>query len=870
MDNSQLKILLLEDMASDAEFIVRELDRSGIPCQAKWVVSKEDFCRELAGFSPDIVLSDFAMPEINGLEALDIVRQQCPQTPFIFVSGTMGEEFAIESLKRGATDYILKANLARLSPSIIRAIEERKERVARLRAEQMLKESELRKGAIVNGALDCILSIDNELRIVEFNPSAEKTFGYEQAEVVGKDVIETIFPVEIRDAQRRKFLDYYETGEREVLEKWIEVNGIRRDGRCFPMEIAATPIVIPGKTLFSIYIRDIVERKNQEENIKRLTRLYAVLSSINATIVRVHEAMDLFNEVCRIVVEHGKFKMAWIGWAGHGENYVKPVACYGQEMGMLPRERIYIGEIDSDKVEGVSGAVDGKEIVIVGDIEKSAIPDKDHLLQQGYHSLIKLPLFTDGKLVGILSLYRTEQSLIGDDELKLLSELSGDISFALDVIAKEKKIDYLAYYDGLTGLANRHLFFERVTQNLHIAKQDGRPVAIMTVDLDGFKNVNDTLGWQAGDELLKQVTQRLGSAATEPERLARIGADRFALTVDSDVETEAVRLLEKKITVLNKPYNVSGHELSIGCKAGVAFFPADGCDAETLFKNAEVALKKAKSSGERYLLYAPDMNAKVSARLSLETKLRQALDQQQFVLHYQPKVSLKNGAIVGLEALIRWDCPGRGLVPPGEYIGILEENGMILDVGRWALERACVDNAHLRNRCYSPLRIAVNVSQKQLHHKDFLADISRVIKKYGGTVGLDLEITETMIMQDVEDCIEKLKAAKEMGFHIAIDDFGTGYSSLSYIARLPVSALKIDRSFVANMISDSNHLAIVSTVISLAHAINLQVIAEGVEEPEQENLLRLLRCDEMQGYIFSPPVPINKIETMLARQAAAG
>lgn len=869
MAKQQLKILLLEDEATDAELAMRELHRAGIPCATKWVMTRRDFNHELDEFSPDVVLSDFAMPEINGLEALTIVRENYPETPFIFVSGTMGEEFAIESLKRGATDYILKTNLARLPPSVVRAIEERNERLARLKAEQLLKESELRKGAILNGALDCILSVDSELRIIEFNPAAEKVFGYDQAEVVGKDVVEIVFPAEIRETQRDKFYHYHKTGEREVLEKWVEVNGIRRDDSQFPMEIAATPILLPGKTLFSIYIRDIVERKNQEENINRLTRLYAVLSNINSTIVRVHEPKELFNEVCRIVVEYGKFKTAWIGLLDLGGAYIEPVASYGMDEEILPKKMPLVDGDDPMDFEGVSKAVRDQEIVIVNDIEKSNILNKERFLRLGYKSLVKLPLHTEGRAVGVLALYRTERAFIVGDELKLLLELSGDISFALDVIAKEKKIDYLAYYDALTGLANRTLFFERLTQNLHLAGQENKLVAVLATDLDGFKNVNDTLGWQAGDNLLKQVTQRLTSAVTEPGKLARIGADRFALVVDAEEETEAARILEKNIHILNRPYQVSGQELSIGCKTGVAFFPNDGADAETLFKNAEAALKKAKETGEQYLLYAPAMNAKVSDRLSLENKLRQALELQQFVLYYQPKVSLKTGNITGLEALIRWNCPGKGLVPPGEYISILEENGMILEVGRWALDKARADYARLQKKGFPSLRIAVNVSQKQLHHKDFVQDISQVLEKAGGTRGLDLEITETMIMQDVEACIEKLQAVRNMGIKISIDDFGTGYSSLSYIAHLPVSSLKIDRSFVSNMTSDPNHLAIVSTIISLAHALNLEVIAEGVEEKEQENLLRLLKCDEMQGYIFSPAVPIEKIESLLAAQARA-
>jgi EAL domain-containing protein (putative c-di-GMP-specific phosphodiesterase class I) len=315
---------------------------------------------------------------------------------------------------------------------------------------------------------------------------------------------------------------------------------------------------------------------------------------------------------------------------------------------------------------------------------------------------------------------------------------------------------------------------------------------------------------------------------------------------------------------LEHPFRLNDAVFRIAAKVGVALFPDDGADADTLFKNAESALKKAKLSGDKHLFYAPEFNAQIAQKLTLENKLHRALEQGQLVLHYQPKVNLKSGQICGLEALMRWNDPETGLVPPMKFIPLLEETGMILEAGRWALAKAASDSLAWQSKGLRVLRIAVNVSPIQLQQKDFVGMVAQVISGAGNTaVELELEITESLIMQDIEANIQKLRGIREMGIEVAIDDFGTGYSSLSYIAKLPVNALKIDRAFIINMTSNSDDLSIVSTIISLAHSLNLRVIAEGVETEEQANLLRLLKCDEIQGYLFSPAVPAERIEEFL-------
>jgi len=343
-----------------------------------------------------------------------------------------------------------------------------------------------------------------------------------------------------------------------------------------------------------------------------------------------------------------------------------------------------------------------------------------------------------------------------------------------------------------------------------------------------------------------------------------VDADHFAAVLpEVKQEGDMARLLDKKMKAfLEHPFRLNDAVFRLAAKVGIALFPDDGADPETLFKNAEAALKKAKASGERYLLHTQKMTEAVAGKVTLENQLRHAFDKEEFVLHYQPKVSLVSGKLTSAEALIRWNDPRTGLVPPSLFIPILEETGLIYEVGCWALRKAIEEYLRWRSAGLPVVRIAVNVSPLQLRNRGFIAEVKQAIGVDAhAAAGLELEITESLIMEDVEHSIAALRAIRAMGVSIAVDDFGTGFSSLSYLAKLPVDTLKIDRSFVIDMTAAPEGLALVSTIINLAHSLKLKVVAEGVETEEQSRLLRLLNCDEMQGYLFSKPVPSEIFET---------
>jgi diguanylate cyclase (GGDEF)-like protein/PAS domain S-box-containing protein len=603
--------------------------------------------------------------------------------------------------------------------------------------------------------------------------------------------------------------------------------------------------------------------------IDRLSRIRSVLGGINAAIVRIRTKKELFEEACHILAEAGRFQLAWIGVVDQDTMQIKPVA----RAGAAPESSSNMQAprpLDDKAPQGrgpSAEAVLEKRAVIVNDVQNDPrISRKQDHLERNINSIAVLPLLVADEAVGVLALHAREAGFFDEEEMKLLAELAGDIAFALQTIEKQEKLDYLSYFDTLTGLPNRTLFVDRAGQQMRSRAGEPLLVALILINIERFRNINESFGRNGGDELLKLVAGRLENAFNGKDYLARVGADSFGVVMRGIRDTAAVvNAIENQVLgCFREPFKVGGSELRAAAKAGIALFPADGADADTLFKNAEAALKKAQGGSERFLFYAADMNARIAHALTLENRLRKAVEAQQFVLHYQPKIDLSNDAICGLEALIRWQDPETGLVPPGSFIPLLEETGLILEVGKWALTQALLQHREWTARgCKAP-RVAVNVSAIQLQQKDFADMVINVVQE-GGRIpeALELEITESLLMKDVDASIRKLSLLRGLGIHIAMDDFGTGYSSLSYVARLPINSIKIDRSFINGMANSPQDMAIVTTIIALAHSLNLRVVAEGVETESQSKLLKLLKCDEAQGYLFSKPIPAPDIERLL-------
>lgn len=856
-----LKILLLEDSVADAELVGLTLTRARVPYEIRRVDTKDEFQRELAEYEPDIILSDHTMPGYDGLSALAEARNTRPDIPFVFVSGTLGEANAVESLKHGASDYVVKGDLMRLPSAIERALKEKRLRLEREQLEQKLRNSESLFKSLAEQAPIGIVLNDTKMNVLFVNDAWDEIAGR-----VAKDIFTEDWPNLMHADDREhvagtlaKFLQNQQPVNFEY--RFLRASG---EIRWLSARLAGLYNAAGEFTGFIGLTSDITEQKLAEQKVARLSRIQAVLSGINSTIVRATDVEQLCNDACRIAADKGNFPIAWIHVVDAETGKVTTTTAAGKQVTPELFQRLpQPGQLlDTGRVSARAYA--DRQALVINSMEDfpSNQANIAVMRKRGIASIVFLPLMLGESIFGVLVLTAETADFFTTDEMQLLKELAEDIAFALDHLAKKEQLNYLAYYDSLTGLPNRTLFFDHLRQHIYDAQREDRRFGVLAVDIERFRHINESFGEHFGDALLQAVAERLTKYAKSSGLMGRLSGDSFGIISPAGRDITALaQVFERNISEWAKtPFKLLGKDINVPVRAGVAIFPDDGKDAETLFRNASAALKQAKTSGERLLFYSEEINARVAEHLQLEIRMRTAIEQQQFILHYQPKVDLVSHEVKSVEALIRWIDPERGMVPPGEFVPILEQSGLIYEVGLWALQRACDDYAELCKRFSAAPTIAVNVSALQLKRKNFHEEVLGVIDKApDGRHGVDIEITESLLMHDIEDNIRKLKKIRDHNVHIAVDDFGTGYSSLSYIARLPIDVLKIDRSFVIKMAESSDDLAIVSTIITLAHSLNLKVVAEGVETEEQARMLRLLKCDEAQGFLFCRPLALKEL-----------
>lgn len=614
--------------------------------------------------------------------------------------------------------------------------------------------------------------------------------------------------------------------------------------------------------------------KEDEARIARLNRIYAVLSNINSAIIRIHERNALLQEACRIAVDEGRFELAYISLLDPETFSLVPTYVAGSDTG-FPREiRLRLPKNGSKDSDDIGAALQAGAAVFVNNLERDtrATLNREVALRHGYRSCALLPLQTAGKSVGCLHLYADETGFFDDQEMKLLYELAADISLGLEYIEKEGKLHNLANYDLLTGLPNRMLHRDRLEQSLSRAKHHGRHVAVMTLHVDRLKEINSLHGQHVGDMLLREAARRLRVLVREGDTVARASSSVFSVVLADVAHTRDVIMVARKIIdVFAEPIQLNGTEYYVAVRIGIAVYPDDGDNIDTILKNAETALNiSRRETGNTYRFYTPEINTRAMERFEVEQELRHALERNELSLHYQPVVDMKTGKITGCEALLRWLNPTLGAVSPGRFIPVAEETDLIVPIGEWVLKTAC-EQARQWHEQGLRLRMAVNVSAKQLRHADFPATVMTILRQTGldpASSFLTMEITESELMENAERSAEFLKNLQARGLSVSIDDFGTGYSSLSYLKRLPVDTLKIDISFVRDITRNHDDYAIVKAIIALAHSLDMNVVAEGVETREQFTALRVLGCDAAQGFLFSPAVPPAEFEKLYDRSFA--
>ncbi|MEW6314390.1 MAG: EAL domain-containing protein [Pseudomonadota bacterium] len=632
-----------------------------------------------------------------------------------------------------------------------------------------------------------------------------------------------------------------------------------------------------------LHVRSELQRSREvEKKISRIASLYSALRATNRAIMRATNRTELFEEVCRIAVEYGQFKMAWIGEVELATRTIQVVAKAGDDAGYTRTLHI---SMDSDRAEGrgTSGtAVREGRHVVCNDLlaDASMAPWHGAARKAGFAAVASFPLWQEGEVVGVMSLYPAQPDFFDQPLIDLLIEMARDISFALDnfkredrrkraeetLVARERQLEMLAHYDTLTGLPNRILLQDRVDQALTHASRHNKRVGLLYVDLDRFKNINDSLGHFIGDVLLQAMAQRFRTCIRDEDTISRLGGDEFIVVLpDTNIEG-AAHVAQKILISAGERYEIEGHEMTVTPSIGISIYPEDGRNFDTLFKNADAAMHHAKSNGRNnYQFFTAQMNESALERLTLENGLRRALERGEFLLHYQPQIEIDSGRLLGMEALIRWQHPVLGLVPPGKFIPVAEESGLIVPIGEWVLSEACRQNRAWQEAGLPEFAVAVNLSALQFHQKNLPEKIILALEESGLDASyLELELTESLVMQHAEETITVMQHLKSMNLRLSIDDFGTGYSSLSYLKQLPIDRLKVDRSFVNDVASNPDDAAIVRAVISMAHNLRLRVIAEGVETEEQLAFLKSEGCDEMQGYYYSKPMPAADVAEFLA------
>ncbi|HUJ13145.1 MAG TPA: EAL domain-containing protein [Thermoanaerobaculia bacterium] len=654
---------------------------------------------------------------------------------------------------------------------------------------------------IISTMADALFVCDGEGRIQFANRAAEAVLGYAPRELVGRSIEELIDDPEGDSSTMNLRVAASKTKERTFLAK----NNERVE-----MMLSIAPVMQHGEATGAVLIgRDIRERRENERQLQ--------------------SAMDALRDSenrYRLLFEQNAAGVCVTKLDG------EIVDCNATFASMLRYER---AELIGNKIA----------LLYERPVERAEI---EHMLQSA-KTLNSIETELRRKSGG--SLYVLQNlTLVGDRIHMTVADIS-------DRKRAEEQIEFHAYHDVLTRLPNRKLFTDRLTQNLTHARRSGKPLAVMFVDLDHFKTINDTLGHTAGDELLLEMARRLRSCVREEDTVARLGGDEFTIILSELRHPEdAITVAEKIIAAVQKPLTVGEMSIEVSASIGIALYPVDGNDPESLLRNADSAMYRAKESGRNtYQLCTDEMKGRALQRLSLETRLRRAINEDQLVLHYQPQFSLSEGKVIGAEALVRWNDPERGLVFPGSFIPVAEESRLILPIGDWVLRTACSQMRAWRQSGLNLPRVSVNLSARQFQQADLVESVRRVLEDTRlDATALEIEITETTAMANAEATIETLHALRDLGVSISIDDFGTGYSSLNYLKRFPITCVKIDASFVRDMNRSDGDAAIVSAVIAIARSLRLRVVAEGVETEDQLTALKRRRCDGAQGYYFSRPV----------------
>jgi len=717
----------------------------------------------------------------------------------------------------------------------------------RLRATNSIREREYRLNGVMNTVADAIITTDDAGIVQSYNPAAEKMFGYKAVDIIGKN-INLVIPGNQGKRHNQYYRSYLKTGKKKVIgETGRELQAMKADGTLFPIELSLTELHLGADRFFTGIIHDITNRKRAEEALRK---------AHNELENRVEErTRELTLEIAERKTAEKNLELA-----------AKVIANLTEAVVIVDK---------NFKVSSVNPAF--SEITGYGAAEiigkrppfyKALKQNRD--LFQRMNADLKAKGYWEGELW--TEKQNAQKFAIRISISAIVVDAGKDLQYAIvfnDITKRkqdEERIYYQANYDSLTELPNRTLFQDRLHQGLFTMARSGRKLGLMFLDLDGFKEINDNYGHDVGDLLLQEAATRLQECARNGDTVARLGGDEFTVIMPNLLDPADARLLAQRILdAISTPFTLKGHETNVSASIGVTIFPNDASDANELVKNADVAMYRAKENGKaNFEFFTSELNEEIQERLVIKNGLGRALENDEFFLHYQPKMDIKTGRIAGVEALMRWNSKTMGSISPVKFIPVLEETGAIVEIGEWALRTACQQHNTWIAEGLPPIRIAVNLSARQLREETFVSKVMDIMKETGATPNsLEVEITESMVMSDATNAVAALMELNDLGLHISMDDFGTGYSSLSYLKNFPIHSIKIDRSFVSDIATSNDDTALVQTIIQYGHNTNRKVIAEGVENEEQLAILKKYSCDEIQGYYISKPLPADQLTDFL-------
>jgi len=816
-------VLLIEDDPADARLIQDALaDLPDSTFHVEWVCCLANAIERLQSAPVDVILLDLTLPDSQGILAFDQVFAARPEALILVLSTESDEELAREAVARGAQDYLAKVHInAHWLPRALNYVIERKA------IRESLRLSESRFRAMSDAAPLGIFVSDADGACEYTNAAYHKISGLSFDESLGMNWSMAIHPED-----RERVLAEWRIAARSQEAFQTEFRFLQGDDRVVWTRINSATIR-DGKTSLGLIqtVEDISERKTAE------LELLAAEDALFAEKERAQVTLDSIGDAVLTTDLQGKV------------SYLNRQA---EKMTGWSRE-----EAVGHPLTEVFSIVDGTTRQVVANPAKVAITQNQ----------------TVGLANNCILIRRDGLELAINDSAAPIHDRDGQVIGAVLVFedvsesrAMTLKMSHLARHDFLTGLPNRMLLTERLSQAIGLAQRHHRQVALLFIDLDCFKNINDSLGHTIGDQLLQSVGERLLATVRATDTVCRQGGDEFVILLpEIEQPQDAAHIAQKLLDAFAVPHLIGGQELHITLSIGISVYPDDGVDLDAVLQNADTAMYHAKTNGRNnFQFFRADMNTRAVRRLLIENNMRRALKQGEFVLNYQPQINLASGAITGAEALIRWRDPDLGAIPPGQFVPVAEECGLIVTIGHWVLREACQQVKVWLDSGLRVPSIAINISAVEFRHKNFLEGLAQILDETGLTPDyLELELTESLLMHDVESSATVLESLKDMGIKLAIDDFGTGYSSLSYLKRFPITTLKIDQSFVRDITTDINDATIVSAVVGMGRNLNHRVIAEGVETREQFEFLSMRQCPEGQGFLFSHPLPAEDFARLL-------